>query len=476
VRGGGITRRFADFWRDFRREKSGLLGLGILLCAVLLVVFEPLALPYKETNESWRNISYWQDSPRAAPPVWTNLLSPEKSARTLRIEKPETTEEFVKDENFPAGARMRVYSFRYEYGYDLPPTDLILRFLADGGISAFIDILRPDGEIIPAGRVTESGLAGTELRFSLENDGRSGVTQFLRSRSGDLGISPSGAAQIRPLNIVFSVLEPSMLRAGRPLKGTYTVRLKVPADILASPGAAVREVRLLVAGRVSGILGTDTAKRDLFSGVVAGLKWALLIGIVTSFISVLIGVMYGIVSAYLGGFVDTVMSFLWEIFVSVPVLPVLIVMSAVFKPSLWIIIGALIVFSWVGPVKTVRSMALQIKEEVYIEAAKALGAGKGRIIFRHMAPLLLPYSFANMALSVPAVIVFEASLSLIGLGDPSIVTWGQILHDAQSSGAVLNGLWWWIVPPGLLIALMGMTFAFLGFAMDKILHPKLRTR
>jgi peptide/nickel transport system permease protein len=158
------------------------------------------------------------------------------------------------------------------------------------------------------------------------------------------------------------------------------------------------------------------------------------------------------------------------------VLPILIVMSAIFKPSIWIIIAALIVFSWVGPVKTVRSMALQLKEETYIEAAKALGAGRWRIIMKHLAPLLLPYSFANMALSVPGTIVFEASLSLLGLGDPSIITWGQILHDAQLSGATLNGLWWWIVPPGLFIAVMGMTFAFLGFAMDKILHPKLRTR
>jgi len=170
------------------------------------------------------------------------------------------------------------------------------------------------------------------------------------------------------------------------------------------------------------------------------------------------------------------MSFIFEVFVSMPMLPILIVLSATFKPSIWIIIGAMIVFYWVGPVKTVRSMALQIKEETYIEAAKALGAGKWRIIFKHMAPILLPYSFANMALSVPGAIVAESSLSLLGLGDPSIISWGQILHDAQLSGATLNGLWWWIVPPGLFIAVMGMTFAFLGFAMDKILHPKLRTR
>jgi peptide/nickel transport system permease protein len=93
-----------------------------------------------------------------------------------------------------------------------------------------------------------------------------------------------------------------------------------------------------------------------------------------------------------------------------------------------------------------------------------------------MIPLLIPYAFASMALYIPRAIVYESTISLLGLGDSTIVTWGQILHDALNGGAVLNGQWWWVIPPGLAIALMGMTFAFLGFAMDTILHPKLRIR
>jgi peptide/nickel transport system permease protein len=93
-----------------------------------------------------------------------------------------------------------------------------------------------------------------------------------------------------------------------------------------------------------------------------------------------------------------------------------------------------------------------------------------------MIPQLVPYAFASMALSVPGAIVYEASISLIGLGDATRVTWGQILQAAFSSGAVLQGIWWWVVPPGVAIAVMGMTFAFIGFAMDTILNPKLKTR
>ena len=119
-------------------------------------------------------------------------------------------------------------------------------------------------------------------------------------------------------------------------------------------------------------------------------------------------------------------------------------------------------------------MALQIKEQVYVEAARVLGAGTGRIIFRHMVPQLLPYAFAQMALSVPSAVLSEASLSYLGLGDPTAVTWGQILHDAQVAGAAVNGYWWWVIPPGLAIALVGLTFVLIVTALDRVLNPRLR--
>jgi peptide/nickel transport system permease protein len=174
--------------------------------------------------------------------------------------------------------------------------------------------------------------------------------------------------------------------------------------------------------------------------------------------------------------VERVLQRVFEIVVNMPLLPLLIILSAVFNLDIWTLTLVMCLSFWTGPVKTVYSMALQIKEECYIEAARALGAGSGRIIFRHMVPLLLPYSFAAMALYVPGAVVYEATVSLLGLGDATIVSWGQILHDAFAGAAVLNRLWWWVVPPGLMIAMVGMTFAFVGFAMDRILHPRLRTR
>lgn len=466
-----VTYRFKEFWGDFKREKSGLVGLGILLLCIVVVIFEPLFLPYKDVNGNWRNITYWQDNSPSAPPAWVNLFTKLKSATTRQLDNPEIT-----DEEDPEYGPVKTYSFTYNYKYDLPPLDVIMHAKGTGMIVALLEIERPDGNIVKLGQMYEEGMEDSQIRYAVETDAKAMAFEFAQQYASYESIANSDSQSVKPTNVIFSQAAADMLEKRQPLKGEYIYRIKVPAFLLEDGSNHLDDLSLVMTGRVSGILGTDTAKRDLFSGIIAGLKWALFIGLITSVISVLIGVMYGIISAYFGGFTDTAMSFVFELFVSIPVLPVLIVMSAIFKPSIWIIISSLIVFSWVGPVKTVRSMALQIKEETYVEAAKALGASKWRIIFKHMAPLLLPYSFANMALSVPSTIVFEASLSLLGLGDPTIITWGQILHDAQGAGAALNGLWWWIVPPGLFIAIMGMTFAFLGFAMDKILHPKLRTR
>ncbi len=466
-----VGYRFKEFWDDFRKETSGLIGLGILVLSLVVVLFEPVFLPFKDVDGNWRNISYWQDSPPAAPPAWTNLFAAEKSATTAYLNEPAVTD--VDDPDFgPA----RVYTFKYNYKYDKSPLDIIFRAKGDGMLFMNLTIERPDGETVYLGQVYEDGLAGDDIRFTVDTDARSSVYEFIRAHASEEAIANSDSSNVKATDIIFAKAGADMLSAREPLKGEYLYKVTIPASLFEDEANRIDEARLIVTGRVSGVLGTDTSKRDIYSGIIAGLKWALIIGLVTSIISVLVGVLYGIICAYFGGGTDTIMSFIFEIFVSMPMLPILIVLSATFKPSIWIIIAAMIVFYWVGPVKTVRSMALQIKEETYIEAAKALGAGKWRIIFKHMAPILLPYSFANMALSVPGAIVAESSLSLLGLGDPSIISWGQILHDAQLSGATLNGLWWWIVPPGLFIAIMGMTFAFLGFAMDKILHPKLRTR
>jgi peptide/nickel transport system permease protein len=466
--GENLQSALHGFWREYRKEASGVVGLVLLLAFVAAVAFEPRLITFAGTNAKWHDITYWDDNPASAPPEWTNLFAKEKSAVTVVLDRPVT-----EVEESEGGVRLVRNSFAYQYTWDLPPLDLILHFTATGDMPLAVTLTRPDGEEITLYQDQISVSEEVDQRISIDTNASQAALDFLLSYEPAEMMESVDRDQLHPTLVFFSKAREGMMKNPEPLKGTYTVTL---LTMLITGDARAEKARLVVPGRVSGLLGTDNSKRDLWSGVIAGVKWALLIGLLTAFVSVAIGVVWGITSAYFGGWVNWIMQRIYEVFVNQPLLPLMIVLSAVFKPSLWFLIVIMSLFFWTGPVKTVYSMALQIREETYIEASRALGAGSRRLIFRHMVPILVPYSFASMALSVPGAVVYESTISLLGLGDASVVTWGQILHDSFTGGAVLNGLWWWVVPPGLMIALMGMTFSFIGFAMDKILHPRLRTR
>ena len=200
-----------------------------------------------------------------------------------------------------------------------------------------------------------------------------------------------------------------------------------------------------------------------------------MIGIVYAVSVVLIGLIYGVVSAYAGGLVDEIMQRINEVLYSIPLLPFLILFSYTVRElygglTVWHVIGILIIFAWTGLAIVVRSMALQIKEQPFVEAARAVGASGFRIVFKHILPQLMPYAFASMALAVPGAILIEAGLSFLGLSDPNIPTWGKMIYEAQNS----LSSWWWVLSPGIMIAVTGMTFVFIGNALDTILNPKLR--
>jgi len=459
-----FRRSASEFWREFRKVRSGVFGLIFLAIFICILIFEPLIVPYPEANEKWRDITYWQDLPSSAPPSWINLFTSKKRAVS------ESIEEYAFSETLAGAMRIQEYVFEYDYSASVAPSDVVFHASGVGKPTVVISIQRPDGLSIDLYRKQLEMSPTQDARVSIDRSAQTAAMNFGKKYSPSEGVQ---LQTIKTTDVLFSEAKQGMFRSPSPLAGIYKLKVTL---LLQKAEEKIEDAFVTVAGRVHGILGTDNSKRDIWSGVIAGVKWAMLIGLLTALVSVSIGVVYGVISAYVGGWKDSLMQRIFEIFISVPMLPVLIVMSAIFKPNIWVMIGIMCIFYWVGPVKTVRSMGLQIKEETYIEASRALGASNTRIIFKHMVPLLIPYAFASMALNVPGAIVVEATISLLGLGDATIVTWGQILQAANSGGAMLSGMWWWVVPPGMAIAFMGMTFAFVGFAMDKILNPKLKTR
>ena len=232
--------------------------------------------------------------------------------------------------------------------------------------------------------------------------------------------------------------------------------------------------QLIVGGKVYGLLGTDELRRDLSVGLLWGTPVALLIGLSVSILSILIGSIYGVMATYKGKRIEQGMMMIVQFFVSIPTIPILIIFSVSIGQSIFLIIGFLIIFSSVGQALVSRSMGLQIKNFQYVEAAKLLGESDMKIVFRHILPQLVPYLFANIALSVPGAILGEAGLSFFGLGDPTIPTWGQIFHDAQTFSATARGLWWWILPPGIMIGITGLAFVLVGYTLESLVNPQRR--
>jgi len=228
-------------------------------------------------------------------------------------------------------------------------------------------------------------------------------------------------------------------------------------------------------GSSFGLLGTDNAGRDIFTQLVYGARISLIVGLLSAFFSTTIGLLIGLTAGYMGKLVDQILMRFTDLLLVIPDTPLYIVLMAVTSPTVWNLIVLISLIGWTGFARVVRSSVLSLRERPFIEAAKAVGAGKSRIIIRHILPNVMNLVYVTLAMSVPYAISSEAWLSWLGLYDPYVMTWGRMLHDSQATAEGIR-MWWWVVPPGICIALISLSFILLGYALDEILNPKLRKR
>ncbi|MDQ0338131.1 peptide/nickel transport system permease protein [Caldalkalibacillus uzonensis] len=219
--------------------------------------------------------------------------------------------------------------------------------------------------------------------------------------------------------------------------------------------------------------GTNRMGRDIFSQVIAGTRVALFVGIVSGIMVTVVGTTIGLVAGYFGGWIDDLLMRFTDIVYGIPFLPFAMIMVAVLGPSIWNIIIAIVLISWRTTARVIRSEVLTLKERTFIQAAKLTGASHARIIFRHLAPNVIPLSLVFSSLAMGWAIITEASVSFLGYGDPLLISWGKILFDAYVAQAI-NEAWWWVVPPGLAITLLVMSGFFVSRSLEQILNPRLR--
>lgn len=248
----------------------------------------------------------------------------------------------------------------------------------------------------------------------------------------------------------------------------FTVTFSAPGTI------NVTSLGLRLLGNAYGLLGADSRGSDLFAELLWGARTSLFVGLVASFIGIGLGLLVGLMAGYKTGIVDEVLMRFTDMMLVLPSLPLLLVLVAVVGPSIFNIIILIGFLGWMGFARVIRSQVLSIKERPFIEAAKAAGAGTRKILTTHIFRNVVSLTYVNLALAVPAAILTEAALSFLGLGDPLSISWGQIISNAQAVNALND--WWWIIPPGIGIAFVSLSFVLIGYSLDEIFNPKLRRR
>jgi ABC-type dipeptide/oligopeptide/nickel transport system permease subunit len=507
-------RGVEEVFVEVKAQAMGKFGLALIAFFVVVSLYALVAVPTSFADK-WLDLTYWSKYPGVVPPEWVSAFgTPIAPFVDKFIDAPDSVVLQLVPQNY-YGIRIFgvVQKFSFDYRLSQPAfpqgvlvyaRNISLENITYGGrlitpanitLNAFVLLHRPNNVTLI---ISESGVttlqdfaaAGGVLRFSDQLVAQQ-VVELYKKRGASI---PLNYAQTNAARLAFGTYDPKTNET-KPLTGTYTIEIVFtylarnvnPAVVQAevnNGNLGVQVVEGVVKGSAYGLMGTDNYGRDLYKALLFAFPIELVIGFVAAVASVIIGLLLGVVSGYYGGWVDETIQRTIDIMGNIPVLPILVLVGAALQEqgaSGWAMLGViillLVIFGWGGLALIIRSMTLSIKSEPYIDSARAIGASNRRIIFRHIIPQVVPYAMASLVFSVPAAILTEAGLSVLGIRH-NLPTWGTVLAQARDyifSGGSYN-IWWWILPPGLLMGLMSIAFVFLGLALETVVEPRLKRR
>lgn len=447
--------------REFLRSKSGIIGLGMLIFLVLLSVYASIAIS-QSTYKAWFNPIEWVNNPPDSPPSWVNYFN--------GFSSPTGNSENVTLSEGPSSPSFSVYqgTYSFTYGYAVPPSDIIfIPYFNSSALSMEITWKEPNGASLQF--AVSQPPAGTG--FDVNSQALQAVlSQYYHQETGRY---VNSIPQVTAMDILFG----ESVNNGSSAKGTYTIQYTLLLSHPVPKGTSV-VVETKMVGDSYGLMGTDYEGRPIALGILLGLPNAIEIGVITSIASVIPGVIYGGVSGYLGGRKDGVLQWVMLVFLAIPALPFLVVMSYVLSSGLSLLEEALLIafLSWPFYAIIARASALSIKNMTFVEADRVLGIPSYRTFSSHFFPRLIPLTVAYTALGVPGGILLAETLAFLGIEPGNIVTWGNILQSAESHQAALFGYWWWIFFPGIMIFVASFPFVLVGFAMERAVAPKVAVK
>ncbi|MDR7414724.1 MAG: ABC transporter permease [Armatimonadota bacterium] len=433
--------------RELVRYPSALAGLAILAFLVGISVYAVVAIPYPEAVRLWSGgEAAWPRNPRNARPEWLNWLWGGRLPRTLVVHSPRVP---ARERDLGSGVREVQFDLPFEYRYRRFPTELAVFVYADYQEQA------------PQLELSWRTPTGSELRLADLTPRRQDIYRL--SADAELRRNLGGA----PEQMLFSTAD----RPGEAVPGRYTLTVRA---FLFEPGSSVR-AELVVYGEVYGLAGTDHLRRDLLLPLLWGTPIALAFGLLAAVGSSLSTLLIAAVGAWYGGWVDGLIQRITEVNLILPGLPILIMIGTLYSRSLWVILGAVILLGiFGGGIKTYRALFLQVKEAPYVEAARAYGVGNLRMVAVYLVPRAIPVLLPQFVTLIPGFVFLEATLALLGLGDPVLPTWGKVIEDAYRAGALYVGYTYWVLEPAFMLMLSGLAFTLLGFALDRVFNPRLR--
>jgi len=512
-------KRFLGFLKEMTRSKRGIVGIAIIIVAVGVAFAAPLITPYDPI--------YSTDlSGKLVPPFWakyipgygsltdsmvavdeSNLLTGANALKEFNITITPlnlTQDVIIQPSAFGPPGSYGSLSIAFKTTGLPINSNLTIQIMRDfyypysgipGAVTTYGDILasRMDGvSISPRLVFMQKWLAFVspsmvsystkEFEFGLNPRNAKFPGPIAYSERDFTGQSALGSylswQTPQGLKSLQASEDPKPLMQMFPRAGTYSYGISINVTKLTANAEGliyVGNLKLNLQGSSFGWLGTDFQGRDVFTQLVYGTQVSLYVGLTSAILSTFIGLFVGLVAAYSGGIVDEVIMRFTDALLVLPTLPLMMVLILALSAGAYNINILILVFGflgWQGFARMVRSQVLTLKERPYVEAAKAVGAGTPYILWRHILPNTIVLVYVTLALTVPAAIVTEAAFSFLGFLDLTRMSWGQMLTSLLSNPSI----WWIVVPPGLAIMILSLSFILIGYSIDDILNPKLRAR
>ena len=465
-----LTR--AQFWRgiknmaaEIRRYPSAIIGFTIILLLILGSLYAVFFLPYEKIGTDWErsHLSGQSRIPQKARPILVNWFRKEDYLSVIDMDSKQGDAEKTIT-NFSEDVDKISITFDFNYDYADFPDEIFLYFESN------YEEKRPFAAVLwrtPDGREIElSSLAvGMDAKYSIEES--IPVSDLLNNDSNfNLWFDPLDSTEVMPHYLLFANPESDQAEI---LPGQYQLVIE---GVTFEAGSDF-DAELVMLGQVYGIAGTDFYRRDLIVPLLWGMPYALLIGLLGALSTTIISMIFSAMGVWFGGWVDNLVQRLIDVNLVLPILAISVMAYAFLGISIVTILVIYIFLSAFGtPAKNYRAAFLQIKEAPYIEAAKAYGASNFRVIMRYMVPRLIPVLIPQLVILVPSFVFLESTLGFFNI-KMILPTWGTIIYQATTNSGLFYSRYWVLQPIALLL-LTGLGFSLFGFALERILNPKLK--